>query len=147
MICFQIKCSNIYGQLCLYSVETGNIVYLCLFICSVCNLHWLISEHLTILIEAIWCSTDLCLILSGLLYGLLSFRFRMSWIYMKEVLTVSAFPIEFCNKFVIFTTDLSIKKCDACLRYFSSKLDVIVFFVQVIPTVFELLFGTSSYEE
>ena len=71
----------------------------------------------------------------------------MSWIYMKEVLTVSAFPIEFCNKFVIFTTDLSIKKCDACLRYFSSKLDVIVFFVQVIPTVFELLFGTSSYEE
>ena len=66
---------------------------------------------------------------------------------MKEVVAVSAFPIDFCGKFLILNRGFCTKKCDASLWYFILKLDGIVFFVQVIQTVCEFLFSTSPYEK
>ena len=62
---------------------------------------------------------------------------------MKEILAVSAFSIDFRNKFVILNIDFCIKKCDASFWYFIFIVDGIVFVIQVIQTHCELLFGTS----
>ena len=51
----------------------------------------------------------------------------MTWIYMKEILVVDAFPIDFCNKFDILNRDFCIKKYDASLWCFIFKLDGLVF--------------------
>ena len=59
----------------------------------------------------------------------------MLWIYIEEDLAVSAFPVDFCNTFVILNKDFCIKKYDASFWYFLFKLDGIVFFIQVIQTV------------
>ena len=67
-------------------------------------------------------------------------------IYMKEVLAVGTFPIDFCNRFVISNKDFFIKKCDASLWYFTFKLDGIVFLFK-LNKVCELLFSTSPYEK
>ena len=71
----------------------------------------------------------------------------MFWIYMEEVLGVSAFPLDFFNTFFILSKDFYIKKYDASLWYFIFNLDGIVFFIQVIQIVQELLFSTSPYEK
>ena len=42
-----------------------------------------------------------------------------------------------------FEQRLRVKKYDASLRYFTSKFEL--FFIQVIETVYELLFSTSPY--
>ena len=68
-------------------------------------------------------------------------------IYMKEVLAVSTFPVDFCDKFVVLNRDFCIKKCGASLWYFILKLYRIVFLIQAIQTVYELLFITSPYEK
>ena len=42
---------------------------------------------------------------------------------MKEVLTVSGFPKDFCINLVILNRYFCVKKCDASLLYFVFKID------------------------
>ena len=71
----------------------------------------------------------------------------MFWIYMKEVLAVSAFPVDFGKNVFILSKDFRVKKCDTGLRYVVFRFDGIVFFIHIIQTVCDLLSSTISYEK
>ena len=48
--------------------------------------------------------------------------------------------------FVVLTRDFCAKKEDASLQYFVYKFDGIVFFIQAIETVCELVYSANPYK-